>query len=194
MIPCGKWVPVVVWQPCELLYTCYLLLSSEFVGILKWYPSIVTHINNCLRPAPGRTMYTNHLNPGNDETSHYRRTLSLYHCEASRRYPCSYATTQGADCMTIRTRPLVCPGDDVYPSSGGMLAVSVPGAIAHHCLWHHAHWPITGYSYTIHLHSPSRRCGTDRLLDRSNAGTSRPHTKAPTTVDHPALWRRSMLL
>jgi len=25
VIPCGMWVPVAVWQPCELLYTCYLL-------------------------------------------------------------------------------------------------------------------------------------------------------------------------
>ena len=25
MIPCGMCVLVVVWQPCELLYTCYLL-------------------------------------------------------------------------------------------------------------------------------------------------------------------------
>ena len=24
LIPCGIWVPIVVWQPCELLYTCYL--------------------------------------------------------------------------------------------------------------------------------------------------------------------------
>jgi len=27
VIPCAMWVPVVVWQPCELLYTCYLLLQ-----------------------------------------------------------------------------------------------------------------------------------------------------------------------
>ena len=25
VIPCGMWVPVAVWQLCELLYTCYLL-------------------------------------------------------------------------------------------------------------------------------------------------------------------------
>ena len=25
VIPCGMWVPVAVWQPCELLYVCYLL-------------------------------------------------------------------------------------------------------------------------------------------------------------------------
>jgi len=27
VIPCGTYVPVAVWQPCELLYTCYLLTS-----------------------------------------------------------------------------------------------------------------------------------------------------------------------
>ena len=25
VIPCGMWVPIVVSQPCELLYTCYLV-------------------------------------------------------------------------------------------------------------------------------------------------------------------------
>jgi len=25
VIPCGMRVPVAVWQPCELRYTCYLL-------------------------------------------------------------------------------------------------------------------------------------------------------------------------
>ena len=29
MIPCGTLVPVAVWQPCELLYTCYLLTHFE---------------------------------------------------------------------------------------------------------------------------------------------------------------------
>jgi len=28
VITCGMWVPVAVWQPCELLYTCYLLTST----------------------------------------------------------------------------------------------------------------------------------------------------------------------
>ena len=37
------WVPVVVWQPCELLYTCYLLtchythpFNSPFPGLPRW--------------------------------------------------------------------------------------------------------------------------------------------------------------
>ena len=31
VIPCGMWVPVAVWRPCELLYTFYLLnyLSTD---------------------------------------------------------------------------------------------------------------------------------------------------------------------
>ena len=29
VIPCGMWVPVAVWQPCELLYTCYLLNYND---------------------------------------------------------------------------------------------------------------------------------------------------------------------
>ena len=30
-LPGGMWIPVAVWQPCELLYTCYLLTSSRVV-------------------------------------------------------------------------------------------------------------------------------------------------------------------
>jgi len=35
VIPCGMWVPVAVWQPCELLYTCYLLtyLLTKVMGL-----------------------------------------------------------------------------------------------------------------------------------------------------------------
>jgi len=29
------WVPVAVWQPCELLYTCYLL-TTQFINLTKW--------------------------------------------------------------------------------------------------------------------------------------------------------------
>ena len=31
VIPCGMSVPVAVWQPCELLYTCYLLLTLDLI-------------------------------------------------------------------------------------------------------------------------------------------------------------------
>jgi len=32
VIPCGMWVPVAVWQPCELLYACYLLTYLRSAG------------------------------------------------------------------------------------------------------------------------------------------------------------------
>jgi len=35
VIPYGMWVPVVVWQPCELLYTCYLL-TYLLTYVLSW--------------------------------------------------------------------------------------------------------------------------------------------------------------
>ena len=36
VIPYGIWVPVAVWQPCELLYTCYFWLSAtQFNNLLK---------------------------------------------------------------------------------------------------------------------------------------------------------------
>ena len=35
VIPYGMWVPVPVWQPCELLYTCYLL---TYIGCAHTHP------------------------------------------------------------------------------------------------------------------------------------------------------------
>ena len=43
MIPCGMWVPVAVWQPCELLYTCYLLLYTRFCNLYNG-PTLCRHI------------------------------------------------------------------------------------------------------------------------------------------------------
>ena len=41
------WVPVAVWQPCELLYTCYLLTNSYATAIILYRLSeISTYIKN----------------------------------------------------------------------------------------------------------------------------------------------------
>jgi len=48
VIPCGMCVPVAVWQPCELLYTCYLLLGGLSLDLgleiiaLFYYCSVVS--------------------------------------------------------------------------------------------------------------------------------------------------------
>jgi len=62
VIPCGMWVPVAVWQPCELLYTCYLLtylLTALVDAVMKsvFWVSILGPQHNatricCWAPAP----------------------------------------------------------------------------------------------------------------------------------------------
>jgi len=42
MIPCGMRVPVAVWQPCGLLYTCYLLVTSLGCQFGVWRGTLKT--------------------------------------------------------------------------------------------------------------------------------------------------------
>ena len=42
VIPCGMWVPVAVWQPCELLYTCYLL--TYLLSHVLWSLSVLSNL------------------------------------------------------------------------------------------------------------------------------------------------------
>jgi len=77
VIPCGMWVPVAVWQPCELLYTCYLLtyfplhelhnvsakqregISSDIDVVIRTWTSwrAFTHLPRCV----GTPMERDHL-------------------------------------------------------------------------------------------------------------------------------------
>ena len=34
---CGTWVPVAVWQPCKLLYTCYLLTAAVKCSLITFW-------------------------------------------------------------------------------------------------------------------------------------------------------------
>ena len=46
VIPRGMWVPVAVWQPCELLYTCYLLSCYSSSGLFLYIKHYKKNSNN----------------------------------------------------------------------------------------------------------------------------------------------------
>jgi len=102
------WVPVAVWQPCELLYTCHLLLMYTWVNaiFLAPPPPLWHHPMQSVRTVQSRVSATGccscrirWLIPA-DARSHCRRRLRRFSVSAAAHFSCDVF-------MMIRCRSVI---------------------------------------------------------------------------------------
>jgi len=109
------WVPVAVWQPCELLYACYLLTQQAIwclynrLGRLEYYPGSHAAWNFPCEISSTSQVLENEFGPekswnllGNDADADAKICASAHLCSVSEQFLCYFFTTCDSDEHTLQ--------------------------------------------------------------------------------------------
>jgi len=136
VIPCGMWVPVAVWQPCELLYTCYLLT----------YTHAHTHTHTFNGPLSGTTRVSRYQKrKTNLDFSEATDSEWQWHQLGHMQVCTSLQTDNHTSTPPLCFLQAGCPTNSVKALKASSKRVKVN--VAQSCPWVHFVWPNPTHSH-----------------------------------------------